>query len=249
MNRRESVIATLDSAAEHAERRGSPAIALEMDRVAEQLLLGDGEASAGSVNMKYIMSNIKLLSDHDLWRLERDIKIADLKKRLEHLGVWVSDSGEVSNTKLRLNLDEPVEKLVKKVEEEVGTKFGDIDWKAYNSLNTVITYHYLRHKKGNSYTISNQGYHLNALLAFLKWVMTGKIDPDYRKIHELMDEKGWKGLDSTFSPGKGAYEIEFMGAKIKKFKNGRLDVKFSSPKHAQKMQETVEQWWDAKKRH
>lgn len=191
------------------------------------------------VDMNYITRNLKLLSEYDLRDLDRTIKIADLKRQLD---VFVGTDGKVAKTSLRLNFDKSIDELVQQVRDEIGQKFGDIDFEAYKHFGSLVTDYYLRHDKGNTYRLP-QDYSLSYLLTFIIYIVTGKIEKDLGRAHRDMDANGWKGMGF-----EKQFDIEYMGVRIKKFKNKRLDMKFPKPAQAKKAQKLIKDFEEAGRR-
>jgi hypothetical protein len=192
--------------------------------------------AASDVDMQYITKNLKLLDDYELRRVDRAIKIADIKRQLD---VFVSDDGKVQKTSLRLDFRKPIGDLIKQIQDEVGQKFGDIDFDAYKHLGSLVSDYYFRHDKGNSYRLPHD-YSLGFLLNFVIYIVTGKVERDLSRVHRDMEANGWKGFGFD-----KAFDIEYLGARIKKFKNKRLDIKWPKASDAKKAQKTIEDWEQA----
>lgn len=193
----------------------------------------------GGVDMAYITRNLKLLDEYELDKLDRAIKIADLNRQLD---VYVTDDGKVQKTSLRLDFRKSIDELVKQVQDEIGQKFGDIDFEAFKHFGSLVTDYYLRHDSGNTYRLPSD-YSLSYLLTFIIYIVTGKIEKDLGRAHRDMDANGWKGMGF-----ERAYDIEYMGVRIKKFKNKRLDMKFPKPAQAKKAQKLIKDFEEAGRR-
>jgi hypothetical protein len=191
--------------------------------------------TAASADLAYIQKNLRLLPDYELGSLERQIKRSDLANRFD---ISVSDRGEVDTLKLSLDLRQPIDKLIKEVENAV-SGMGDIDFKAFNKLSWGLLQsgYYLRHKRGDTYTLQEGTAALASLLNFLIYIMTGKIESNLARVNKVMDAEDIRGWDIA------GYELKFLNVKIKRFKNGRLDIKFPKPGQAQKFQDTLASWW------
>jgi len=188
------------------------------------------------VDMAYIPRNLKLLDEYELDKLDRAIKIADLKRQLD---VFVTDDGKVSKTSLRLDFRKSIDELVKQVQDEIGQKFGDINFDAYKHLGGLVTDYYFRHETGNTYRLP-QDYSLSYLLNFVIYIVTGKVEKDLGRAHRDMDANGWKGMGF-----ERQFDIEYMGVRLKKFKNKRLDIKWPKPAQAKLAQKTIQEWEEA----
>lgn len=193
--------------------------------------------TAAKYNLKYIVEHLKGLGEYELEEIERKLKAQDLEQRT---GIHVNDRGEVYNSNIKLDLLLPIEKLVKEMDKGV-KGYGDIDFKAYNQLNSIITSYYLRHQKGNSYTVSSmEGYFLPSLMIFLDYITKGKIAHDLAAVHKWLEDNDLKkAIYST------QFAFEYNGVQIKKFKNGRLDLKFKKGSDGEKCARTIDQWWEA----
>jgi hypothetical protein len=193
----------------------------------------------GGVDLQYIIQNLKLLSDLDLADIDRSIKIADIQRQLD---VYVSPDGKVQKTSLRLDFRKPINELIKQIQDEVGQKFGDIDFEAYKHLGSLVTDYYFRHKQGNTYSLPRD-YSLSYLLNFVIYIVTGKVEKDFSRVIRDMEANGWKGMGFETQ-----FDIEYMGARIKKFKNKRLDIKWPKASQGKQAQKTIEDWQEAERK-
>ena len=200
-------------------------------REATTALSGAVVRAAKGGDLAYIKKNLSKLSEYDLEDLERKLKEKDLRDRLD---ISIDRHGKVYNTNIKVDLLDPIEKIVKQVEKAIGKDYGDLDFRAYKRYVMLMKDYYFRHVKKDTYQISLYHYPLSALVDFLLYITTGKVESDRSKAIALMDEQGIKGD----SPGTW----ELPGVKVKVFKNGRVDLKFDSAADADKARETTTQW-------
>jgi len=198
--------------------------------------------TAADYNLDYIKKNLSMLDEFRLEEIERRIKAKDLEERLE---VSVSERGEVLNTDMTVNLLDSIDDLVVQIQEKLKTGYGDIDFDAFNKLNSIVKWYYLRHKQGNTYTVSSgpggASYFLDSLLNLLIYITTDKVESDLSRVHKMMEKEGLK--DATY---QDSFNITFMKVKIKKFKNNRIDIVFPKKEQAEKLQKILEAWHSKK---
>jgi hypothetical protein len=117
--------------------------------------------------------------------------------------------------------------------------------RAYVHAGTVVRSECLRHESGDRYHLAGRYsvYPLRELLIAIDYVLTGTLHHDYAAIHTVMDDNGWK----QYAYDDASFTIDYQGVRIKRFKNGRLDLRFGDATTAEQFRATIEQWSEFRK--
>lgn len=175
----------------------------------------------------FVVSNLKMLDSYDLEKIYKDLFN---KKARKQIGVYFNDRGETEKLRLSkkcdgyftsvnfaLNYYESIEANEAQLSDELMKKGVTLEeFKNYDDFSYVFSSCYLR-KDGEHYTISNE-HSANSLINFMRFVVNGHTDENMKEANEFCDKNGLR-YDSH------AYEVTLENITLKKFKNGRLDIK------------------------
>lgn len=175
----------------------------------------------------FVVSNLKMLDSYDLEKIYKDLFN---KKARKQIGIYFNDKGETEKLRLSkkcdgyyttgnfaLNYYEPIEANESRLSDELMKRGVTLDeFKNYDDFNYLFSSCYLR-KDGEHYIISNE-HSVNSLINFMRFIVNGHRDENLKEANEFCDKNGLR-YDSH------AYEVTLENITLKKFKNGRLDIK------------------------
>ena len=192
-------------------------------------------------NLDYIKRNVHRLDEYDVDSLAGKLKLEELREHFPH--VSIEKHGDVNHTDISLDLSSSITVLRKALANGLKAFAGEMDVNAYLGLGYVAHGYYMRHKGANRFSLPINCGHVYwaGLLNLLIYVMEGTVEPDLARANEAM-----KALGLQYN--KHAATFDYLGVKVKAFKNGRLDLTFPKPEQLKHTVTLLEQWHDAERR-
>lgn len=187
-------------------------------------------------NIEFIKANLSCLSDYELKDIDHKIKVATVRAATR---VYVGDDGRAEIPNIRLRLDESADRLISKVQQAIEEKYGTIDFRAYLRLHRVIDSAYLRHKDRDKYSVSPR-HNMDTVFEFVQYIVSGTYDDTMNSVNNFMTANQIRYDTCEFN-------VEYMGVRLRLYKNDRLDIRFKTPELAAKMRSVLDSWEQVKR--